>query len=202
MSLRDESPWVFIEFLERIVFWVERGTEEEKHKIWKTITVWPLKNWKFAHFTRRVLTKYSWSTRKMPQMHRASFVGSFISLTKVSQNSLCKILEELEISFLIFANRLREDLLATYSQKCLWWNFSIKLIWLFGKTLQTQKWYIKTLSKTNKILKNLFGFDHQAIKYIHITFEHIQSHKWNRHSLNIRLVCCVWNNYELIHSLI
>ena len=44
------------------------------------------------------------------------------------------------------------------------------------KTINTQK-FIKTLSKTYKILKNLFGFDHQAIEYTHITFEHVQSHK-------------------------
>ena len=61
----------------------------------------------------------------------------------------------------------------------------------FLEKLSKQKWYTKTLSKTNKTFKNLFGFDHQAIEYIHITFEHIQSHKWNRHSLNIRFVCCV-----------
>ena len=26
---------------------------------------------------------------------------------------------------------------------------------------------------------------------VHITFEHVQSHKWNKHSLNKSLVCCV-----------
>ena len=29
------------------------------------------------------------------------------------------------------------------------------------------------LSKTYKILKNIFGFDHQAIEYTHITFENV-----------------------------
>jgi len=43
--------------------------------------------------------------------------------------------------------------------------------------LITQTCYTKKLSKTYKILKNLFGFDHQAIEYKHITFEHVQSHK-------------------------
>ena len=38
---------------------------------------------------------------------------------KESRNSLCKILEELEIGFLIFVDRLREDLLTSYLQKCL-----------------------------------------------------------------------------------
>ena len=61
----------------------------------------------------------------------------------------------------------------------------------FLEKLSKQKWQRKTLPKTNKILKSIFGFDHQAIEHTHITFEDVQSHKWNRHSLNIILVCCV-----------
>ena len=61
----------------------------------------------------------------------------------------------------------------------------------FLEKLLTQKFYTKTISKTYKILKNLLVFDHQAIEYTHIRFEHVQLHKWNRHSFNIKLVCCV-----------
>ena len=49
---------------------------------------------------------------------------------------------------------------------------------------------IKTLSKTDKILKIFLGLIIKQLS-IHITFECVQSHKWNKHSLNIRLVCCV-----------
>lgn len=69
--------------------------------------------------------------------------------------------------------------------------FQQKQIGLLEKKFLTQKCYIKTLSKTYKILKNIFGFDHQAIEYTQFTFEHVRSHKWNRHPLNIRLVCCI-----------
>ena len=46
---------------------------------------------------------------------------------------------------------------------------------------------IKKISKTYKILKIFLGLiDKQLSIYI---FEHVQSHKWNKHSLSIRLVC-------------
>ena len=61
----------------------------------------------------------------------------------------------------------------------------------FLEKISKHKCYTKKFSKTNKILKNLFGFDHQVIENTQITFEHVQSHKWNRHSLNISLVCCM-----------
>ena len=39
--------------------------------------------------------------------------------------------------------------------------------------------------------KKSFWFDPHMVEYTHITFEHVQPHKWNRPSLNIKLVCCV-----------
>ena len=74
MSLRVEIPWVLVEIWEKIVFCVERGAEEAKCSFWKTVIVWPLK-------TENPLisqVKYSWMTREMPQMHRASFTKSYI----------------------------------------------------------------------------------------------------------------------------
>ena len=47
----------------------------------------------------------------------------------------------------------------------------------FWKNFQNTSDIQKHFQKTNKILKNLFGFDHQAIEHTHITFEHVQSHK-------------------------
>ena len=66
--------------------------------------------------------------------------------------------------------------------------------------LKNKEWR-KTLPNTNKMIKNLFGLIH-IYDYTHITFKHAQLHKWNRHSLNIRLVCCMGIKYELVHSLV
>ena len=87
--------------------------------------------------------------------------------------TLCKILEEMKIHFLIFTTRVRDTLLATYSRKCFSRVFQ-QNIFSFLEKLSKHNLYTKTLSKTNKTLKNLFGFDHQAIAYTQITFEHVQ----------------------------
>ena len=79
-----------------------------------------------------------------------------------------KILEETKNGFLIFAGKV----LRLTRKNAFEGVFQQKQIWHFGKLL-TQKCY----TKTYKILKNLFRFDHQAIEYTHITFEHVQSHK-------------------------
>ena len=92
------------------------------------------------------------------------------------RNSLCKILEKLKIdsSFLQkVAKRLTRDLLTKMPLK----EFFNKTYLAFWKKLITRKCYPKTLSKIYKILKNIFGFDHQAIEYTHIAFKHVQSYK-------------------------
>ena len=48
------------------------------------------------------------------------------ALVRESRNSLCKILEEMKIYFLIFATKVRGTLLATYLQKCFQRSFSKK----------------------------------------------------------------------------
>ena len=64
---------------------------------------------------------------------------------------------------------------------------------LFGKTFNTQKKkktiqkHFKKQIKYSKIFLDLINKQLS----IHITFEHVQSHKWNKHLLNIKLVCCV-----------
>ena len=50
---------------------------------------------------------------------------------------------------------------------------------------------IKTLSRTYKYSKIFLGLIDKRLS-IHITFKHVQSHKWNKHSLNKSLVCYVW----------
>ena len=57
-------------------------------------------------------------------------------------------------------------LVTSFSRKCLWisfWRTTQKCI--LNKNLKQES--IKSLSKTYKILKNLFGFDRQAIEHTH-----------------------------------
>ena len=65
--------------------------------------------------------------------------------------------------------------------------FHTKTTW---KNLKKHGWY-KSLPKTNKKNKKSFWFNPHMVEHTHITFEHVQSHKRKRYSLNIRLVCCV-----------
>ena len=59
------------------------------------------------------------------------------------------------------------------------------------KQLEKHGW-CKSLPKAKKKKnKKSFWFDPPMVEHTHITFEHVQSHKWNRYSLNINLVCCV-----------
>ena len=58
--------------------------------------------------------------------------------------------------------------------------------------------FLKKMGDTNHFQKQKkwkkkksFWFDPYMVEHTHITFEHIRPHKWNRHSLNIKLVCCV-----------
>ena len=64
-------------------------------------------------------------------------------------------------------------------------------------TKTTQK-TLKNMGDTNHFQKQIkkkkksFWFDPHIVEHTHITFEHVQSHKWNKHSLNKSLMCCVW----------
>ena len=61
--------------------------------------------------------------------------------------------------------------------------FHTKTIWKI--------WVIQITSKRKKKRKKIILFDPHMIEHTHITFEHVQPHKWNRHSLNNKLVCFV-----------
>ena len=109
----------------------------------------------------------------MPQMHRASLAGSYFSRsTREGVAKLCvKFWKKWKLA-----------------SSFLWLGCEIAYSWLthknsfeevfqqnrfgFLEKLSKPKWYTKTLLKTNKILKKNFGFDHQAIEYTQITFEH------------------------------
>ena len=74
--------------------------------------------------------------------------------------------------------------------------FQQKKLRFLEKKLLTQKCYTKTLTKTYKILKNIFGFDYQAIEYTHLyTYNYIN--EINIHwTLNMCVMCVdqVWSN--------
>ena len=53
-----------------------------------------------------------------------------------------------------------------------------------------KEWY-KSLPNTYKMIKNLFSLIKHVVKHTYNTFNQVQSNKWIKHSLNIRLVCCV-----------
>ena len=163
---------IWARFWVKRCFWVEKGTKEAKRLIWKTVTICPLK-------TKNLLisqVSYLWSYSRnglLCTKHVSREVSSYERVPRKSRNSLCKFMEKLKLASSFsrvgfYSQHIRENAFE--------WVFQQKQNWLFGKTLNTQK-FIKTLTKTYKILKNLFGFDHQAIEYTYITFEHIQSHK-------------------------
>ena len=52
-------------------------------------------------------------------------------------------------------------------------------------------WVMKITSKNKYKDQKSFWFNHNKLKRTHIKFKHLQSDKWNRYSLNVRLVCCV-----------
>ena len=53
-------------------------------------------------------------------------------------------------------------------------------------------WVIQITSKNKHKEQKSFWFDPHMVENTHITFKHVPSHKWNRHSLNKSLVCFVW----------
>ena len=76
------------------------------------------------------------------------------------------------------------------------WNWSRKHpenMFFTQKQLEKlwKTWVIQITSKSKQKEQKSFWFDPHMVEHTHITFEHVQSHKWNRHSLNIKLVCCV-----------
>ena len=122
------------------MFWVERGTKEAKNKHLKIATVCPLKT------EISLISRNSYSRNSCELLAKClKCIGQVLreavsrkALMRELRNSVCKILEEMKISFLIFATRMWDSLLTTYSKKGLWRSFSTKYIWLFGKTFKTQ----------------------------------------------------------------
>ena len=75
----------------------------------------------YSRSTCELLAKFLKCTGQVPRK-----VVSRKALVRESRNSLCKILEEMKIYFLIFATKVRGTLLATYLQKCFQRSFSKK----------------------------------------------------------------------------
>ena len=161
MSLTRDWSWVLGEILREKVFWVERGMEEAKQEFFKNYHCLALKTTNcLFHFMSKLLEKLSWNGQW------ETWQISWVALTSEASLKLSVwILENTEIGFLIFTGRF---LVATYFEKV----FQQKWNRLFGKNSKHTK-YIKTLSKTYKILKKKkIKFDQQAIEYPH--------HIWTR----------------------
>ena len=164
MSLRDESSWDLGEILSERVFWVERGKKEAKILIWKTVIICPLKT--ENPLISRVSYSRSYSQNGLSCIeHVSQEVSSHERVTRSyfswkSRKGVAKLCVnfwkklKLAPSFSLVDSYLR--LTRKNSSE---WVFQQKQNGIFGKTLNTKK-FIKILSKTYKILKNLFEFDH------------------------------------------
>ena len=104
-------------------------------------------------------------------------------LAKQSQNSLSKAEKTLKLDHL------------TPSWAYIWngsWKHPENMFFTQKQLEKLWKiWVIQITSKSKQKEQKSFWFDPHMVEHIHITFEHVQSHKWNRYSLNIKLVCCV-----------
>jgi len=90
------------------VFWVERGTKEAKNKRLKTATMCPLKT-EISLISQDSYTRNSYELLVKCLKCTGQVLREAISreaLARESQNSLCKILKEMKIRFLIFATRM------------------------------------------------------------------------------------------------
>ena len=139
--------------------------------------------------TRFSQVTFSWSyLQKMPLKHK-TFHGKTLLVKQLRdcRESLC-----LNFVFSCFAltHFHGKSLVESFLRKCLWRSFWRKT-WKMQLEQKLKHKSIKTLSKTYKILKIFLGLIDKQLS-IHITFDHVQSHKWIKHSLNKSLVSCVW----------
>ena len=132
--------------------------------------------------------KLIWKFSREANSRKYSRNFSWVSLTrellaKQSQNSLSKAEKTLKLDHLTPS--------WTYIWKGLWKH--PKNMFFIQKQLKKlwKTWVIQITSKSKQKEQKSFWFDQHMVKHTHITFEHVQSHKWNRYSLNIRLVCCM-----------
>ena len=74
--------------------------------------------------------------------------------------------------------------------------FTQKHLEKFWKT-----WVIQITSKSKQKEQKYFWFDPHMVEHTHIPFDYVHPHKWNKHSLNIKLVCCVCVKCGIVLSL-
>ena len=122
----------------------------------------PFKNWKHTFFAgylpAKLLTK---NASKAQNFSWVSFNRKTVA--KVSVWILC-------FHYFALTHFRGKSLVVSFSQKCLWrsfWRTTQKCILKKNLKHESIKTLSKTLSKTYKILKILFGFDRQAIEHTH-----------------------------------
>ena len=108
--------------------------------------------------------------------------------SRTTRKTLCLKLKNLRTRPFKLATGLRLILLSKWVAKIPRKHvFHTKTIWKTLKNMGDTNHFKKQTKRTK-----IFLIWSTYVEHTHITFEHVQSHKWNRYSLNIRLVCCVW----------
>ena len=129
--------------------------------MFKNLSLQPFKteNTRFLWVT--YLWRYSW---KMHLKHKTFRGKSLVAKQSWdSRKSLCLNFMFSSFALTYFCGK---SVVASFSRKCLWRSFWRKHE-KYNLTKNLKHESIKTLSKTYKILKNLFGFDRQAIEHAH-----------------------------------
>ena len=84
-----------------------------------------------------------------------------------------------------FATELTHEITRENTRKtCFFTHNQLEKFW--------KTWVIQITSKSKQKEQKSIWFGPHMVEHTHITFEYVKSHKWNKHSLNKRLVCCVW----------
>ena len=141
-------------------FGLREAWRRQNEEVWKNCHYLPLKaadsHFSQVSFSRSLLAKW-------PPKHKTIFAGSSCSWDNCE--TLCR---KFNVFWNLPSSFLRVELSSELLTKMPLEEFFFWKKWnsLFGQNSKHTK-YIKTLSKTYKILKNLFRFDQQATEYIH-----------------------------------
>ena len=130
-------------------------------------------NWKFSREadSRKYSQNFSWVIR------------TYDLLAKQSWNSLSKAEKTLKLDHLTPSWAYIWNGLWKHPENMFFTQKQLEKLW--------KTWVIQITSKSKQKEQKSFWLDPHMVEHTHITFKHVQAHKWNRHSLNIKLVCCV-----------
>ena len=141
--------------------------------------------WKFSLV--RFLQKFCWY---LAGILLVSFTRKTVA--KQSRNSLSKVEKTWELDHLTRNWAYTWNKSPKHPENMF---FTQKHLEKFWKT-----WVIQITSKSKQKEQKYFWFDPHMVEHTHIPLDHVQPRKWNKHLLNIKLVCCVlcvyqvWNN--------